>query len=274
MTRARLRSTFRQRFLAGLGIAAAAYAATASVAWFRYGRHAGSSSPDEADALLDRFMPDYEVVERHRIHVHAPAETTLAAAAETDLGESAIVRAIFTAREVVLGAAPDTRDRPRGLLAQVASLGWGVLATVPDREVVVGAVTRPWLANVVFRALPPEAFSTFQEPGYVKIVWTLRADPAGSGDSIFRTETRVTTTDAAARAKFRWYWARFSPGIVLIRRIMLRHVKNEAERRARGGAGSQNARHPSQGVDRGRWPGRTAGAGPGAHRWFDARRRR
>jgi hypothetical protein len=96
-------------------------------------------------------------------------------------------------------------------MAQMTSLGWGVLAEEPGREIVVGAITQPWLANVVFRALPPERFREFREPGYVKIVWTLRADPAGGSQSIFRTETRVATTDAMARKRFRWYWARFSP---------------------------------------------------------------
>ena len=62
---------------------------------------------------------------------------------------------------------------------------------------------------------------------------TLRADPVGSSESIFRTETRVATTDVTARKRFRWYWARFSAGIVLIRRLMLWNLKREAERRAR-----------------------------------------
>jgi hypothetical protein len=188
-------------------------------------------APGESDVLLDRYMPAYEVAERHQVRVQAPAATTLAAAAETPFGDSAIVRAIVKAREVVLGAAPDTRSRPEGLVAEVTSLGWGVLATVPGREMVFGAVTQPWMANVVFRSLPQDTFAAFDEPGYVKIVWTLRADPVGDHESIFRTETRVTTTDPAARARFRWYWARFSPGIVLIRQVMLRQVKREAERR-------------------------------------------
>ena len=41
----------------------------------------------------------------------------------------------------------------------------------------MGAVTKPWDAEPVFRAMPPDAFSDFPEPDYVKIVWTLRADP-------------------------------------------------------------------------------------------------
>ena len=68
----------------------------------------------------------------------------------------------------------------------------------------------------------------------MKIAWTLRADPVGESESMFRTETRVTTTDQTARTKFRWYLARFSPGIVLIRRVMLGLLKTAAERRALG----------------------------------------
>jgi hypothetical protein len=55
-------------------------------------------------------------------------------------------------------------------------------------------------------------FATFDERDYVKIAWTLRADRAGAGASHFSTETRVVATDAATRARFRWYWSLFSPG--------------------------------------------------------------
>ena len=96
---------------------------------------------------------------------------------------------------------------------------------------ILGSVTKPWAANVVFRAVPAEDFAAFDEAGYVKIVTTLRADPAGPNESIARTETRVVTTDPSARAKFRRYWAAFHPGIFLIRRILLRTVKQDAERR-------------------------------------------
>jgi hypothetical protein len=216
---------------AAAGLAAAGYATYVAAAWLRYG-HAAPARPEERDALLDRFIPEYDVVERHHVRVAAPAEITLAAAADAELDQSALIRAIFKARELVLRAKPDTQTRPRGLRAQMTALGWGVLAEVPGREVVFGAVTQPWHADVVFRALPPDAFAAFHDPDYVKIVWTLRADPVGTSASVFHTETRVATTDAAARSKFRWYWARFSPGIILIRRTMLRVLKTEAERRA------------------------------------------
>jgi|SRR5581483_9099888 len=219
---------------AALGLAAGAYGSDVGVTWLRYGQ-ATTTAPEDVDALLDRFVPVYDVSERHRIEVAAPADVTFATACEQDLMGVPVVRAIFKARELVLGAEPDAATRPRGLLAMTRSIGWGELAQVPGREIVMGAVTQPWLANVVFRPLPAADFRTFDQPDFVKIVWTLRADPVDAGHSIFRTETRVQTTDASARAKFRWYWARFSPGIALIRRLSLGPVRREAERRGLSG---------------------------------------
>lgn len=248
----RLRMAMRW-LAAGAGLAGAAYTTYVCVTWYRYGRPPGPS-PDEQDDLLDRFMPAYEVVERHHVRVDAPPAVVLAAAKDMDLLHSPVVRAIIKARELVLGARPDDRPRPRGLLAEVQSLGWGVLAEVPGREIVVGSVTKPWEANPTFRALPPDEFAAFGEPDYVKIVWTLRADPVGAAESIFRTETRVMTTEPAARARFRRYWSFLSPGIILIRWISLGPLKAEAERRAHGAGSTAAGRTMRQGLD-GQGPG-------------------
>jgi len=217
----------------GVGLAAASCAAYVGFTWLRYGHAIPPAPPEERDPLLDRFMPAYEVAERHHVRVNAPAEMTLAAARDQDLLQSPWVRAIFRGRELMLRSPPDDRPRPRALLAQMQSLGWGVLAEIPGREIVVGAVTKPWEPNVTFRALPPGDFAAFHEPGYVKIVWNLRADPVGAVESIYRTETRALATDPASRARFRWYWSIFSPGIRLIRRMSLGPLKAEAELRAR-----------------------------------------
>jgi hypothetical protein len=228
----------------GAAFAAAAYAAYAGVTWHRFGRTKRQVRGEEADSLLDLYIPEYEAGEKHHLEVAAPAETTFAAACKADLSHSRIVRVLFKLREVALGCsraktidAPgisnNPEETPKELLAQVKAVGWGVLAEIPGHEIVFGAVTQPWVPTPVFRSVPAEEFAQFREPGYVKIAWTLRADPINSQTSIARTETRVMTTDAAARAKFRRYWAMILPGMVLIRKILLRAVKTEAERQAR-----------------------------------------
>jgi hypothetical protein len=212
------------------GLAVAAYGAYAGVTWLCYG-HAKLLSRKGTDLLLDAFMPNYDVAERHSIAVEAPPETTLVAATEMDLGKCLPARAIFKGRELLLRGKPDDTVRPRGALAMMKSVGWGVLAESPGREIVLGSVTRPWEPKPEFRAVPPDEFARFDEPGYVKIVFTLRADTAGAGNSIFRTETRAIATDPVSRKKFRRYWTFLSPGIIAIRRLMLPIVKRKAERR-------------------------------------------
>jgi hypothetical protein len=214
-------------------LATASYAAYVGRAWFRYGRITTSKSTEANDEHLDSMMPHYDVVERHHVRVAAPAETTLQAAIEMDLQQSPIIRAIFKGREWIMGSEPAPDLGPGNLIQQMERIGWGRLAEVPGREIVMGAVTQPWLADVVFRSLSPREFRAFREPDYVKIAWTLRADSTGPGESIFRTETRAVATDQAARTKFRRYWAFVSPGILLIRRLLLGPLRADAERRAR-----------------------------------------
>jgi hypothetical protein len=197
----------------------------------RYGKPAAPTA-DEIDPVLDVFMPKYDVAERHQLSVAAPAAVTFGALMDMDLEQSLLVRAIFKGRQLLLGAEADEKTTGRSLVEITRELGWVVLADLPGHEIVMGAVTRPWEPNVVFRGIPPEEFAAFNEPEYVKIVWTLRADAISPYRSIARSETRAVATDASARRKFRWYWSRFSAGIVLIREVSMRLVKTEAEKRA------------------------------------------
>jgi len=219
---------------AGAGLAAGLYATRAGFTWLQYG-NPPTPNGAETDQLLEEFIPAYEVVERHHVRVAAPAEIAIAAACDMDLAQSAIVRWVFKGRELILGAQPDKVRSPRTLLAWAKELGWAVLAEIPDREIVLGAVTRPWDANPVFCPLPPSEFASFHESGYAKIAWTLRADPINAVESVARTETRVATTDETSRKKFRRYWSLVSPGVELIRWTSLRLVKQEAEGRMRRG---------------------------------------
>ncbi|HTJ42967.1 MAG TPA: hypothetical protein VL463_12775 [Kofleriaceae bacterium] len=196
--------------------------------WLRYG-HAKPARGDAADPLLDQFMRELDVCERHSIEVDAPPAVTMAAAQKVSLYDSRIVRAIFRARELILRAEPDPRSR-RGLLEELKAVGWGVLAEIPGRELVLGAFTKPWQANPVFHAIAAGEFAAFAEPDNVKITVTLRVDPRADGGSIFRTETRAIATDPAARRKFRLYWSLLSPGIILIRMALMPLVRAAAER--------------------------------------------
>ena len=149
---------------------------------------------------------------------------------------SRLVRGIFKARELMLGGESDGQRLPTALVPYMQSIGWVVLAESAGREIIMGAVTRPWDNAPIFRSLSPGEFSAFREPGYVKIAWNLRAEPIGDGASIFHTETRAATTDLETRKRFRHYWSYVAPGVELFRRAMLQPLKEAAEQRARQSA--------------------------------------
>jgi hypothetical protein len=211
-------------------LAAAGYAALVVFNRSRYGKVKGSADGAK-DSLLDQFIPDPEVAEHHQIDIHAPADVVMATAREMKFLKSPVIRAILKTRELALGGEPDNREHPTALVDQMLSIGWVMLAERPAREMVLGSVTQPWQAAPVFRSVPAAEFRDFSEPGYVKIAWTLRADPVDETRSTFHTETRVCTTDAGARRRFRNYWSFVAPGVEVIRMAMLRPLRRAAEQR-------------------------------------------
>jgi hypothetical protein len=187
----------------GLSLLAVPYAAYVATTWYRYGRTPLPTRDVDgrAGGNIERFMATYEIAERHEVRVSAPAELTIAAARDMDVYRSHVVNAIFAIRTLPSRWRGVPPRKPADLLQETLALGWRILAEVPDREIVVGAVTQPWRARVAFRGVDPNAFGRFAEPGYAKIVWTLEAIPLGTAASLFRTETRVSTTDSRSRAR-------------------------------------------------------------------------
>jgi hypothetical protein len=224
--RSGLRRSARVAVIA-LAAFAGGYLAYAGAAWLRYGHVPLVDA--RAETTLDRYMPTYEVREQHETRVGAPMDAAFATACTFDLYDSRVVRMIFDTRELVM-----LRRRPQPhvrepFLHSIHAMGWGMLSASGGRELVFGAVTRPWEGVVTFRALPPSEFAAFHEPGYAKIVWSITVEPDGPAASRVRTETRVITTDPESRARFRRYWAFASPGIILIRREALAVMRHDAE---------------------------------------------
>ncbi len=227
MTSRRSLATVGGGMAIGASLAALGYAGLVAYHRARYGTVLPRTNGDSL--LLDRFIPTPEVIEHHRVPIAAPAETVLSTARSLELFNSRLVRAIIKARQLALGGQLDGRRHPPALVPQMQSIGWVILAERAGREIVLGAVTQPWEAAPVFRSIPPGEFTAFREPGYVKIAWTLRAEPLDGRHSMFHTETRVATTDQQTRKRFRSYWSYVAPGVELIRLAMLGPLKKAAE---------------------------------------------
>lgn len=187
------------------------------------------------NAALDKFLPTYDIRERHATVVEAPADLVFAAAEAFDFQSVRTIRTIIRLRERLLGTTPVKRE-PQPFLQEAQGMGWGLLEKQPGRLFVAGARCQPWLANVQFTPVPPDEFVTYQGPDQVKIAWTLEVEPLGSDRARLATETRALAMDEPARRRFRryWRWARF--GIVAIRWFMLPAIRRQAESMARAEA--------------------------------------
>jgi hypothetical protein len=93
--------------------------------------------------LIDRFMPRYDVVERHRIDVDAPAGRTFERIRRVDLRRSLAIRTMFAARGLSLLFGPRRAGRPL-TLEDFVRWGFVLLGDEPGEELVLGGVVRPF----------------------------------------------------------------------------------------------------------------------------------
>jgi hypothetical protein len=182
--------------------------------------------------LIDRFLPEYDVVEHHEVQVDAPGETTYRAVKDLDLARSPVVLALLAVRglpTLFTGAVKPSRRLGMNELLQA---GFVVLAEEPGRELVLGIVGKFWRLTSGVHRIEPDEFSGFDTPGFAKGAWNFVVSERPGGVSTVMTETRVECTDGEARRKFGWYWRLVGPFSALIRRAMLRRIKQDAEHRS------------------------------------------
>jgi hypothetical protein len=169
--------------------------------------------------LLDRFLPAWDVRETHGIRVHAPAERILDAVRQVTPADAPLLRALFALRGLPAGAREPIWEQMLG------RAGFAQLAEEPGRELVAGAIGRPW--NLLERLRRDADFEAFDDPGYAKMALGFHAV-----DDVLTTETRVLLTDDEARRWFARYWRVVGPLSSLTRRSWLAAAKELAEKTA------------------------------------------
>ena len=182
------------------------------------------------EKLIDEFLPAYDVRSRHGTDVHASPKRTYEAVRELDMSGSLLIRTLFRLREVPARSLGRTAPYAAlGLtLEGLLDAGFTLLGERAGEEIVLGVIGRFWRVAGDIQRVDPEAFRSFERPGYAKAVWNFRVVPRGDVTRLL-TETRVLCTDDASRRKFRLYWTVIGPFSGLIRWEILRSVKKRAE---------------------------------------------
>lgn len=170
--------------------------------------------------LIDEYAPDYHVASRHQIDVRATPEAVYAAVRRLDLSRSGVIRLLFGLRGLPT----------RGItLDTFLERGFVLLDETPGQELLLGLIGRFWTLKGDLQRFEPAAFRSFDRPGYAKAAWTFHLTPQPSGSTLLVTETRVRCTDNASLCRFRRYWRVVGPFSGVIRKEILRAVKQDAE---------------------------------------------
>lgn len=169
--------------------------------------------------LIDDFMPRFDFSETHDVEIHATAENVFRALNEVDLCESTIVRWLFRLR----GLPTD-----KITLREMQKMRFETLGESENREVLLGLAGRFWTLMGDLKKVNSNNFREFNEKGFAKAVWNFSLDETG-GETRLTTETRIKCLDAESRKSFGFYWTFIQPFSGLIRKEMLRLIKQKAE---------------------------------------------
>jgi hypothetical protein len=95
-------------------------------------------------------------------------------------------------------------------------------------EILLGVIGRFWTPAGDVQRVSREEFLDFDKPGFAAAAWNFRLRPGKTG-MVLSTETRVLCPTRRTRMLFGAYWTVVGPFSGLIRKEMLRLVKQEAE---------------------------------------------
>ncbi len=176
-------------------------------------------------ASLDRLIPTPALLEVDAVDVAGPPARAWELVRHGDIGESALIRALFAVRTLADRTARRTEKsvlRFDELRSTAQQPGFQILHDDGRSELVVGAIGKVWHLQIPFvHVADGDAFRAFSEPGFVKVAWTLRVAPRGEDGARVTFELRVDATDADSWAKFKRYFAVIGVGSHFIRRSLL-----------------------------------------------------
>ena len=181
-----------------------------------------------AASLIDTFAPNPDAVETHCIEIAASPELVYRALWTADLGGSLVIKSLMSLRSLPELVAHGFRSRPRDqkiTLQTILDSGFGLLAEKPGAEIVLGVSGRFWRPTGNLSPFRREDFDQPVPPGMARGVWNFSVREIDGDKTLLSTETRVTCGDVASRRKFRLYWLFVRPFSGLIRRLMLRTVR-------------------------------------------------
>lgn len=179
--------------------------------------------------LIDKYLPVYHFNEFHSIQLHGVFTDIYQTMLHCDLGNS-FIKVLF---------------RLRGLPSEVVTIerlgnaGFIKLHEEPGKEIIFGRMTTSPMFNNCQAIPSPGEFIQHCDPATIKAVINFKLGEINHSQHIISTETRVCCGSQAMKRRFMVYWFFIKPFSQLIRKSMLKQMKQQILRSGRGDILSQ-----------------------------------
>ncbi|MBA2687999.1 MAG: hypothetical protein H0U64_07855 [Gemmatimonadaceae bacterium] len=187
------------------------------------------------DVLIDELLPEFEFSERHQTRIRGLVPEVYDAITRVDFSRIRGIRILLIIRALPnMFFSPSRKRSPvRLTLRDAEKFGFFIAAECPPVELVIVLQGKFWSVRPGTECVSREALDNPLPPGCARGAWNFTVRPVSATHVLLRTETRVHCSDSASHWKFRFYWMLVRPGSGLIRRMMLRAIRDEVEQAIR-----------------------------------------
>ncbi|MEP6924277.1 MAG: hypothetical protein ABI954_07415 [Pyrinomonadaceae bacterium] len=175
--------------------------------------------------LIDDLMPKFEFGDTNKIDVNASPNAVFRAVKTFNMGDSTTVRWLFKMRGI---------PTENLTINDFEKANFKVLAEKRDEEILLGLIGEFKSLTSGLLKIEPDKFRDFNNAGFIKAVWNFAVAETSHGKSRLTTEIRIHPTDASSMAKIKTYWGMLRPPSQMIRKEILKLIKKQAEREAKG----------------------------------------
>lgn len=181
--------------------------------------------------LGERYLPQFQFVERHQLPLRATPRQALDAVGELAVHDDPLVRALLHIREAParLAGMLGWSNRLEGR-ATFGLHEFTLLERDADQALAYGLVGRFWRSDFGLEPVDDaNAFSAYAEPGVAKLLLGFHCTPGADDGTTLHTETRVYCPDRRSRLLFTPYWLAIRPASGLIRRRLLAAIQRRVD---------------------------------------------
>lgn len=172
-------------------------------------------------SLHEKYLPEYDFNEVHSIDVDAEEEVIFNAISELEARRSPLIRWLLRLRGMKTSGLSGFQN--------LHKMGFTVLEMDPFHEGIAGLVGQFWKPSGNIQMLTRDEFCSFAEEGFLKATWNFRITKNINGTNRVETETRIQCLGASAKRKFRPYWFVIKPFSGIIRKEMLKVIREQAQ---------------------------------------------